>query len=697
MSALHEAEQIWIGWPGQLSGAADSRDVLTETLRAEHGCEPVFIDDDEVYDRFYTGYANSTLWPLLHYMTERARFEPDWFGAYEEVNRRFADVVLETARPGDRVWVHDYQLMLVPGMLREARPDLRIGFFLHVPFPGNDVFGILPEREALLRGLCGADLVGFHTFGFLRHFRSALLRSLDQESMPGSAVVDGRRVDFGVYPIGHNREAFDRATSSDEYRARLDELVAEHGDRRMVLSVERLDYTKGIPAKLQAIDRFLARSPERRSDTVFFILAVPSRQSVEAYRELTEQVQLAISDINGRYSTLLRQPIHFYHRGVEPERLAALYAFAEVGLVTPLIDGMNLVAKEYVDCRGAPGARPGTLILSERAGAAQELAGAILVNPYSTDGVADAIAEALERPPAERRAAMEPMRRRVRRSDAAAWARVFVGDLGSDREPPRDAATEIEPAVLERIAAAHRLGLVLDYDGTLRGFTARPEDAVPDPELINLLERLAALDGVRLAIVSGRREEFLESHLGFLDSALIAEHGFRQRAPRGEWEDSNPRVDLSWVEVVRPILEQAADLTPGTHVEVKKSALVWHYRRADPEFGVWKAGELLEALTSVVANMPVEVHRGNKIVEVASQQVSKGASLDALMRAWRADVVVACGDDRTDESMFQRRDVYPRLETIKVGPQETAAAWRLATVAAVRRFLARIIELRSRG
>jgi trehalose 6-phosphate synthase/phosphatase len=358
---------------------------------------------------------------------------------------------------------------------------------------------------------------------------------------------------------------------------------------------------------------------------------------------------------------------------------------------------MNLVAKEYVDCRGAPDARPGTLILSETAGAAQELAGAILVNPYDARGVASAIATALERTPEAARAVTEPMRQRVRKHDAAAWARGFVDDLGRRPAPTVDATAEVGEVLVSRAAEAGRIGLAIDYDGTLRGFAARPEDALPEPETLELLERLTRAPGLQLAIVSGRPEAFLDEYLGHLPATLVAEHGFRHRSPGQAWTDAYPRADLSWVDVVRPILEQAADLTPGTSVEVKKSALVWHFRQADPEFGAWKAGELLEALTEVVANMPVEVHRGHKIVEVASQQVSTGASLDALIRAWEPDLVIACGDDRTDESMFRRREAWPMLETIKVGPGDTHAAWRLPTVASVHRLLERILQARDDG
>ena len=696
MRALGPSGQLWVGWPGQLAGddVSDPQTIVAR-LRSDYGCEPVFLDND-LHERHYAGYANGTLWPVLHYLTEQAAFDPDWFSAYEAVNRRFSEVVLSVAGPHDRVWVHDYQLMLLPGMLRSERPDLRIGFFLHVPFPSHEVFRVLPEREALLTGLLGADLIGFHTFGYLRHFRSALLRSLEQESMPDSALVDGRRIDLGVYPIGHNREAFDAVVQRPEYAGQLEELKRDFSGRRMILSVERLDYTKGIPQKLQAIDRFLSQYPERRKDTVFFILAVPSRQSVDAYRELTEQVQLAVGDLNGRYSTLSRQPVHFYNRGVTPERLAALYAFAEVALVTPLVDGMNLVAKEYVDCRGAPDAVPGTLILSETAGAAQELAGAILVNPYDVRGVADAIMAALDRSEANAIEAMEPMRQRVRKHDAAAWARKFDGDLQSERVATHDEAAEIDETLRARIANAPKLAMVLDYDGTLRSFVGKPEEAVPEPDLLALLRRMVALPNVNVAIVSGRPEDFLERSFDGIHLHFFAEHGFRQRPPGGTWTDANPRADLSWIKVVRPILEQAADLTPGTQVEAKTSALVWHYRRADPEFGAWKASELVAGLTDVVANMPVEVHHGHKIVEVASQQVSKGAALDALVRLWTPDLVVACGDDRTDESMFARRNTHSFLETIKVGPGTTRAAWRLPGVRAVKTFLTDIVERRSR-
>lgn len=695
MAGLGDADQRWVGWPGQLpaDGPVSAED-LTRQLRDELSCEPVLIDDDALYQGYYAGYSNSTLWPLLHYMTQRAAFEPDWFSAYEAVNARFADVVSSVAAPGDRVWVHDYQLMLLPQMLRTQRPDLRIGYFLHVPFPSYEVFRVLPDREALLSGMLGADQIGFHTFGYLRHFRSALLRGLDQESMPDSAVVDGRRVSLGVYPIGHNRAAFDAVTAKPDFPERVDKLRSEIGDRRVVLSVERLDYTKGIPQKLRAIDRFLAQHPKRRSDTMFYIVAVPSRQSVDAYRDLTEEVQLAVGDLNGRYSTVSRQPVHFYNRAVSMDRLAALYAVADVALVTPLIDGMNLVAKEYVDCRGAPGAGPGTLVLSEMAGAAQELPGAILVNPYDAQGVAEAIATALARTDAEAIELMTPMRARVRDTDAEAWARGFVDDLERDRHAVRDTAAEVADALLRRIADADVLGLVLDYDGTLREFVPRPEDAVPTSSTLELLATLTQLPRVRVAIVSGRPEGFLTQHLGHLDLTLVAEHGFRHRMPGGTWTDAHPQADLTWLSTVVPILEQAAKLTPGTFVERKKSALVWHYRQADPEFGAWKAGELVEALTSVVANMPVEVHHGHKIVEVASQQVSKGASLDALAKGWSADVVVAVGDDRTDESMFRRRDAMAALETIKVGPGSTYAAWRLPTVRSVHELLQRIVEVR---
>lgn len=673
---------LWVGWPG---AASEDLEVLPDVIpRLEAlGVAPVMLSQDEL-DAYYEGYSNATLWPVLHAMVTRAEFRPDWFAAYEAVNRRFVEVVLEHARPGDSVWVHDFHLFLVPRMLREAQRDLRIGFFLHTPFPSSELFRTLPEREALLQGVLGADLIGFHTYSYLRHFRSALLRVLGVESEMDGVCCRGHMARLGVHPIGHDHTGFAAALAAPEFTRAFHEHGAELGAQHLVLGVERLDYTKGVPQKLAAIRRFLEQNPELRRTTVFLLVAVPSRQGIREYDLLTEEVQREVGALNGEFGSVGRVPVQFLHQNLPQPELAAIYALADVCVVTPLIDGMNLVAKEFIACKEvAPEARPGVLVLSEFAGAAQEMSEALLVNPYDIDAVAATIAQALELSERERRRRTAAMGPRLVRRDAKAWAQKFLSELAVlDTTPPSERRGEDLSALADDLVRAvldgRRLALFLDYDGTLRSFTADPDAAVPDEALRALLRGLAASEALDVAVVSGRPSEFLERHLGDLGMTLVAEHGYCWRRPdAARWEHVQPDVDAAWKEHVRPILQQAVDLTPGTTLEEKRSALVWHYRRAEPDFGAWRAHLLLAELTDVTASLPVIVHLGRKIVEVSSQLVSKGAAVRHLVGEMTPDVVLAAGDDQTDETMFGL-ELGPGvlLHTIGVGEGRSRAQRR---------------------
>lgn len=684
-------DYTWIGWGG--IGEELIEDVGAHRAAVEAvGFSPVMLSS-ELIGGYYEGYSNGTLWPILHYMTERARFEANWPDAYREVNRKFADEIARKAEPDSRVWVHDYQLFLVPSMLRALRPDLRIGFFLHTPFPSSEIFRVLPERMEILEGLLGCDLIGFHTFNYLRHFRSSVLRILGLEAETDGLWHDDRFVRFGVFPIGHNRSGFHAAMNGEGFRDALALFGGQLGEGRLVLNVERLDYTKGVPQKLAAIRLFLRNHPELRRNTNFVLIAVPSRQGVVEYDRLTEEVQREVGAINGEFGEVGHAPVQFLHRGFSLEELAALYALADVCMVTPIIDGMNLVAKEYIDCkRENLGARPGCLILSEFAGAAQEMSHALLINPHDTPGVARALEQALLMPDHEKRNRVDAMQDRLARNDASAWSRRFLEEL--DRRHTMEITSEpgsfhdLLGSVNEALAAGKKLAVFLDYDGTLRAFVDRPMDAVPDAGLLPLLGALGSHPQVDLAVVSGRPAEFLETHLGNAPIDLVAEHGYRWR-PRGtaEWSLLDPRVDTAWMEEVLPHLEAAVTLTPGTEIEVKRSSIVWHYRRADPEFGVWRAMSLLSELTSVTASLPVSVHHGQKIVEVSSLLVNKGAAVDHLMRLHQPSLALAAGDDQTDETMFALRpEGIDAFHAIKIGAGSTRAQHR-TTIDGLRHFL----------
>ena len=380
----------WIGWPGAAFPEESRRQEIARKLAEEHDCVAVFLSQEEA-TAFYEGFSNSSIWPLLHYLPNYLRYEPAWWEHYQNVNRIFAEKVLETVHEGDLVWVHDYQLMLLPAMLRAAAPNLKIGFFLHTPFPAYEIFRCHPRRRELVAGMLGANRIGFHAFGYLRHFCSTVQRLLGIETELTHIPSKGHNSALGVYPIGINAPRFEQTLDSKEFHQRREKFRLAHEGKRLVVSVERMDYTKGILHRLEAIDNFLAGSD--KIDAIRFIfVSVPSREGIEEYQHLVEEVESRVGQLNGKYATLLNSPIHFIHGSIPFVDLCALYALADIALVTPLIDGMNLVAKEFIACQRE---NAGLLILSEFAGAAEELFNALLVNPYDSAAVAGTLTYAL--------------------------------------------------------------------------------------------------------------------------------------------------------------------------------------------------------------------------------------------------------------------------------------------------------------
>ncbi len=672
-----EYEANWIGWPGGVV-EPDRQDEIVRRLKEEQGCTPVFLTEEEE-EAFYEGFSNSSVWPLLHHMPDYLRYEPGWWDAYQAINQRFADQVLETAADGSLVWVHDYQLLLVPAMLRAARPGLRVGFFLHTPFPAYDVFRCHPKRRELVEGMLGADLLGFHTLGYLRHFRSAALRLLDVTAeITHIRTADGRRAALGVYPIGIHAAKFDETLDAPEHAERQERFRHTFQGKQVVLSVERMDYTKGILHRLKAVDAYLA-GLEDRNGIKFIFVSVPSREGVEEYQELRADVESRIGRLNGKYATLQNSPIHFIHGAVEFADLCALYSIADAALVTPLVDGMNLVAKEFLACQRG---RYAPLILGEFAGAAEELVGALLVNPYDPPTVAANITRALAMPADERTRRGEPMHARVMEYDAAWWAKTFIDDLsapGTAERTEGDAA-ELTQHLKQVVGAGKRVLLFLDYDGTLREIMVNAGEARPPGELRALLDSLVTRRNVEMTIISGRRHEDLEKFLGDYPFGLIAEHGAGIRPP-GEktwkWEDDGG----VWKPDIQRILRLYEQATPGSFIEEKRTSLVWHYRQAEEEFGAWKARQLGEELAVLTADTPVRVRHGKKIVEVVASRVNKGAAVDRRLQEEDGDWLALCaGDDSTDESMLVLGS--ERMLTVKVGPGPTAAKYRVDDPAA---------------
>ena len=681
---------LWIGWPGDVSGFTDAQRARLGEQLAEARTAPVHLTVDEV-KRYYNAFSNGVLWPLFHYQLDKIPADAQDWDVYREVNERFAEKVIELYRPGDLIWVHDYHLMLVPSILRRKLPDAKIGFFLHIPFPPSDIFRTLPWRSAILEGLLGADVIGFHAFSYARHFSTSLLHVLGRESRGDVVPVGEREVRLRVFPMGIDAASFEALSAEPDVVAEADTIRTEARDQQILLGIDRLDYTKGIPHRLAAFERLLERSPGLRGRVRLVQLAVPSREDVDAYAETRTRLDEIVGRVNGKFGTAGWTPIHYLYRALTPRHVVALYRAADVMLVTPLRDGMNLVAKEFVAARSD---EDGVLVLSEFAGAAAELGDALLVNPFHIDGLADAMSSALAMPREERRTRMASLRKRVREYDVDRWAKSFIGTLararggqasaGASAESPKQGLAQL----MVRLAAATHdrkdVVLLLDYEGTLVSAASAAKVRGPDPDVVELLGGLAALASVKVHVVSGRGREMLEEWLGELPIGLHAEHGRWSRAhPGAEWT-AHGAFPADLKRRIGAILAEFAARTPGSCVEERPSSIAWNYRSAEPEFGMAQARELRVHLANAFSNAPIEAVLGDRIVEVRAQGAHRdffAASLPALSGA----CVLAMGSDDTDEDMF---DALPQSAlTIHVGAEATKARYRLSNPTQARAVL----------
>jgi trehalose 6-phosphate synthase/phosphatase len=676
---LQQSGGLWIGWSGETSGTSDEkRQSIIDGWSSQQGYFGVDLDSETAHG-FYEGIANQVLWPLLHHFPSQVRFNSEDWAAYIRANKTFRDEILKHLRPKDLIWIHDYHFMLLPQMLREAAPDISIGFFLHVPFPSSSVFRVLPKREEVLRGMLGADYVAFHTHRYLQHFRTSILRLLGLNSQMDRVEFGKRVVKLDALPIGIAPEEFsDLLIKNEDTGKQLAQLKRSYSYQKIILGVDRLDYTKGIPERLRAYRRFLRDFPEWHGKVVLIQVAVPSRERVPKYGRLRKEVDELIGQINGDWSTPNWTPITYLRSSLPQTQLAALYAAADVALVTPLRDGLNLVAKEYVACKSSG---DGVLILSEFAGAAAEMGEALLVNPYDEEGMSRTIARALSLGEVERRDRMMALYRRVNKNNVFAWGNRFVENL-SRAVKARSEQSHDEPVPLptanlvEQFGKARSRLILLDYDGTLAPYAPLPQEAVPTPALINLLQRFGQDERSVTAIVSGRAKIDLERWFGGIANIwLAAEHGAVLRSPvTHNWEEPAPGTSGVWKQRVYPILEHFVDRTPGSFIEEKEFSLVWHYRMADPEFGDWLANDLIANLEHMLADSPVKPVKGQRTVEVKLVWANKRQVCSRfLMGNARFDFILAAGDDATDEDMFAQ--LPSRAWTIHVGRNRSRAKY----------------------
>ncbi|MBN2346804.1 MAG: bifunctional alpha,alpha-trehalose-phosphate synthase (UDP-forming)/trehalose-phosphatase [Candidatus Aminicenantes bacterium] len=679
-------EHLWVGWPGISLQDPRDREALKKRLRKQD-CFPVFLSEAEM-ENFYHGFCNRTIWPLFHYFSTYVEHDDEFWLDFIRVNRIFCDALLEVVDEEDTLWIHDYHLMLLPRMIREKLPRARIGFFLHIPFPTFEIFRQLPQewRLEILRGILGSDLVGFHTNDYTQYFLRCVLRILGLEHDMGKLMLQDRLVKVDTFPMGIDFPAFHDAAKDRTVKGERARLRKTLKRIKTILSIDRLDYSKGILNRLQGYELFLERHPEWRQRVQLLMVVVPSRAGVTHYLRTKKQIDEAVGKINGRYATLTWTPIHYQFRALGFPALAALYSVCDVALVTPLRDGMNLIAKEFV---AAKSSGPGVLILSEKAGAAEELGEAIVINPFAVGEIAAAIHEALEMPAYEQLKRLQVMQERLRRYDIFLWGREFLQHLQEIKTAQGGVVTRLLDGCRGRLLEEYRKAsdrlIYLDYDGTLVPIVRHYSQAAPDDEILGILRALCGDRRNRVVIVTGRDRRTISEWIPIAGCGFIAEHGAWIRERGGGWNKIKA-LDAEWKGQVLPILEIYSNRLPGSFIEEKEFSLTWHFRNAAPELGVLRAKELMDYLISFTANRDLQVLQGKKVVEVRNGGVNKGLAASHWLEKKKFAFVLAAGDDWTDEDLFK---VLPKKAfSIKVGLQPSQARFSAVGHQEIRRLLA---------
>ncbi|XP_076927390.1 putative alpha,alpha-trehalose-phosphate synthase [UDP-forming] 11 [Bidens hawaiensis] len=697
-----ETECVYIGSLPVDINPADQEEVavnLFEKLR----CVPTFFTVDLV-NKFYHGFCKHYLWPLFHYMlpvtrAHGVRFDRVAWQAYVSANKIFADKVMEVINPDeDYVWIHDYHLMVVPTFLRKRYHRIRVGFFLHSPFPSSEIYRTLPVRDKILRALLNCDLVGFHMFDYARHFLSCCSRmlGLDYKSKRGYIGLEyyGRTVSVKILPVGIDMGQIESVKSSLETATKVVELRLRYNGKTVVLGVDDMDMFKGVSLKFQAFGKLLECCPGLRGSVVLVQILNPARSLGQDVQEVETEMQTVAREVNGKFAQNGYEPIVFVTGPVSTQDKVAYYSIAEFVVVNAVRDGMNLVPYKYTMSRQSnrdldkallqnepgenPKAKKSVIIVSEFIGCSPSLSGAIRVNPWNIESVTEAMRSAITMPDEDKEMRHEKHYKYIRSHDVAYWAKSFDQDLERACKEhfhkrcwgvgfglnfrvvaldPNFRKLSVEHIVSSYNKTNNRL-ILLDYDGTVmqRGLI----DKTPSKEVITILNNLSNDPKNVVFIVSGRGKDLLGP---WFDSCknlgLSAEHGcFTRWNGESEWESCGS-IDVGWKKMALPVMEHYTEATDGSFIEPKESALVWHHQEADPDFGTWQAKELLDHLKSVLANEPVVVKRGQQIVEVNPQGVSKGVVVNRLVTTMQSsgrqpDFVLCIGDDQSDEDMFEK-------------------------------------------
>ncbi len=687
MSTLQkENERLWIGWPGianeQLyNGDKDS----LQTKMAAMGYYPVFLSQSQVED-YYNGFCNKTIWSLFHCFTQYTEYENQLWESYRRVNQIFCQTVLEIIKPDDIIWIHDYHLMLLPHLLRKRIPGLTIGFFLHIPFPPVETFRLLPWRNEMLEGVLGADLIGFHTYDYVRNFLDSVLRLRGYENRLGFINHQNRIIKVDSFPMGIDFDRFYNSSEQSKTKQEIKKVKDKVINYKVIISVDRLDYTKGILERLKAFAAFLEDNPEYWEKVIMILVAVPSRTSVTQYKKLKQQIDEMIGYINGQYGTLGWSPIWYLYRSLSFPELTALYYISDVALITPLKDGMNLVAKEYITTKKD---YPGILILSEMAGAASEMGEALIVNPNNRTQISWTLKYALNMEEKEQQKRVLSLQKRLKNYDVKKWADDFKENLIKIKcEQKKLAAKYLSPRNRLKIIKDYQQGslrlFLIDYDGTLVPYHHKFKQSSPTKEVLNTIQLLSQDPKNKVVIVSGREKNVLEKMFKDIRVDLIAEHGAWLKKDYRNWETIEP-LKKEWKDQIRPILELYTNRTPGSFVQEKEYSLVWHYINTEPVFGRTRALELMNSLTYLTSNLNLQVNHGGRAIEIKAAGINKGITSYQWISEKEWDFIMAIGDDWSDEETFSYLPAW--AYSIKVGSGISQSRYNIHSSIEVRVFL----------
>jgi trehalose 6-phosphate synthase/phosphatase len=705
-SVYKNFESIWFGWPGfdESKIKDEIKQKIEKQLKTEK-CHPVYINKRDE-DLYYSGFSNKTIWPLFHYFMQFAVYEDIYWDAYMRVNEQFAKEILKFVKKGDKIWIHDYHLLLLPKLIHDKFPDVSIGFFLHIPFPSYELFRVLPWRNELLEGILGADLIGFHAYEYERHFLSSVRRLFGFETYFNQIMLKDRIVKTDAFPMGIDFDKFHNASlesqkkpsgEKSEIKKEIEKLSRINPDRKFILSIDRLDYSKGIPNRLLAYEHFLNKYPEYREKVTLVMLAVPSRINVRQYKIMKSEIDELVGRINGRYATISWTPVWYFYRSLPRNKLIELYNSCEVALITPVRDGMNLVAKEYIAAR-TDGS--GVLILSEMAGASKEMNEALIINPNNKNEIADAIKQALEMPLDEQKEMNRYLQDRIKRYNVNRWASDFIDSLNKmsvikEKHLSKKINLPVENEIISVYRDAEKRILFLDYDGTLVNYEKNPQKAMPDEELYDILDTLSNKKETEIVLVTGRSKSTFDEWFSSKNYTLIAEHGIWLKEAHKDWVclEELPHSD-EWKELVLPVVQFYTDRTPASLIEEKNHSISWHYRNSDPDLANSRVMELKEELSSLIPNLNLEIIEGNKVLEIKVSTFNKGKAAMNYLRRHHFDFVLAVGDDYSDEYLYEE---LPRSAfTIKAGINKTLAKYHLGSFQEVRDLLKRLSDVKQK-